>query len=468
MMSTTTTRHPEGTTSTRGILSFLRKDVFSHPTTHSVDFNTSIGGNLPPTTRELLIVATNQRKKLEEILIEKDATVDPRGVIAAVEAYMPSVWRLTTSFEAAGSVAIKINKPIEFKWTSPLAKKTKEWGFGVFIFEIIFVLSLRALAHRDTARVILNSDSSKLVEASRELRSGAGIFEFLRKQLLPRWANPPTARPLETFPAVLQGLETLYLADAQRLATIKAVESGSTHLTVCKLLMGAADKYEFAGRAFASLGQPLFDSLGTNVLEELGAFPAILRALAANELAQSFMNKGDYSHAAGLARDCVKRLDVIVMGKTLQSSTLQVELNAAKTRALILATEYEKDCANVYFTVPAFDAEWPTDHAFIASPISYEMPEGEIVSFIQVGSSSSSTNTVGNNTLSDSSSVKSYFESNWKTSMEASTTSTLVAPKGIDADAFKELPEDIQKEIIREAAGGAVGGGDNKGKKTDL
>ena len=443
-------RHATGTVASPDLLLFLRPDCFQHPATKSVDFDASIGGALDGPARELLSLATSQRAKLEAVIADRKAAVDPRNVAAAVEAYLPSVWRITTSFEASAGVPIKLNSPLSFTWNSPLAKKSKDWTFGVLIFEVVFVLSVRALSHRDAARVILAADAKRVVDASKELRMGAGIFEFLRRQLLPRWSNPPPQRPLETLPAVLHALESLYLADAQRFAVQKAVDSGTQPSAVCKLLMGCADKYDFAARALRSLDAATFESLSPNILEELGAFPAILRAVAANELAQHFKAKDEPAKAAGLARDAFHRLSVISMGKLLQASPLQRALDQAKERAQALALEYENECTNVYFCVPETnELGWPEEGSFIVSSLPYEMPTGDIVSFREVKGGATGPAAAKQDS-------KSFFEKLWPsssaTSGAGSDVGDLKPPPGVDPTTFAELPEAIQKELAGQQA----------------
>jgi hypothetical protein len=110
-------------------------------------------------------------------------------------------------------------------------------------------------------------------------------------------------------------LGALFVADAQRVSIAKAVANGSSPSVLAKLLLGAADKYDFAGRCLTQVARESFDTVIPSLLDELGAMPAVLRACAANLFGQIYWGKGEYAKGLGFALDSVKRFEALKMGK---------------------------------------------------------------------------------------------------------------------------------------------------------
>jgi len=360
-----------------------------NPTTRPIDFSACFGGNLSSEARDLLHLATAQRNKLIEVLGASGdaAPPDPRNITAAVEAYLPSLWTITASFEAASTLSVKLTSvKLEFKWVSALAEKPKEWTFGVLIFEVCFVLAIRALAHRNTARIILEANPSAYVDASKELCRAAGIFELVANGLLPRWASAPASRPPEVFAPVALCFAAMCLADAQRLMTAKAVASDAASTLVAKLLVGAEDKYAYATRALQTLDKATFDGTSAVLKEELGAMPPLCRAVASSELAFAAHDKGEYGKAAAYARESARRLGALTaLGKNLVRAGLAKQVADARGRSEALANEYENEATTAYFmAVPAVaELAW-ADGSFIAKPVPYELPDANLVSFSEL------------------------------------------------------------------------------------
>jgi hypothetical protein len=90
--------------------------------TSAVDFDGTIGGTLELDARKLLKVATAQRKLLMQGITNEGAAVDPRNIISSVDAYYPSLWRITRSMEESAGAQIKLLKPLEITWRSALGK----------------------------------------------------------------------------------------------------------------------------------------------------------------------------------------------------------------------------------------------------------------------------------------------------------------------------------------------------------
>lgn len=135
-----------------------------------------------PQRRQLLLLATRNRELLEEGLTYEGDKVDPRNIIAAVDTYLPSVWKIQESLEYSASATIKLNRELEFYWTTMLNTKRKEWKNGVFVYEVCFILVIKAMSHYNQAGNFIQQAlvaepeeaRSRLVQAAKELRTGAG------------------------------------------------------------------------------------------------------------------------------------------------------------------------------------------------------------------------------------------------------------------------------------------------------
>lgn len=472
----------EHTAAGKDVLLFLKAPFVVPATTSPVDFDATFGGALPPQARDLLQRTTLQRAKLAEVLGDKN--LDVRNLIAAVDAYLPLLWQLTASLQAQ-EASVKLARKLEFKWTSALSNKPKELAVGhTLLFETSFVLTLRALAHRDAAQIALESDPENFAQVSKELRTGAGIFDFLANDLLARVEHTDSGeRPLEMNRLVMASLSALFLADAQRVAIAKALHTNASPSVVAKLLLGAAERYEFSARCITQTNKLSFDLLIPGLLEELGALPAILRACAANALAQMHWLRGEHAVALTFAQDASHRLEIIRMGKGLQQSELQRHLVAATGRARALEDEYTRDCSLVYFIKPAEShlVQVPNG-SFVMDPIAYELPLAEVVSFVAVPGGA------GPASKAETQSVQSFWSSLWAKPADSSSSSSsggkeetvsasqvsgakgghlpstlqaelpspilshaqsaaIPTPAGMDPGVFASLPLDIQREI---------------------
>jgi len=461
---------PLKTSVSTDILLFFKTPFTCLPASKPVDFDALIGGNLSTDARTVLKLATEQRKKLLEVLA--DPKVDVRNIIGAVDAYLPSIWRITASItasiQASSDASIKVNKAIEFKWKSSLNKKGKEFSGNVFLYELAFVLTIRAIYHRDASKILLEKDPHAFQDVGKELRTAAGIFEFAGRDLLSRWQSPPEHRAPEVLSEVHSCMAALYLADAQRVAIAKAISAPGINPTlIAKLLIGAAEKYEFATRCLQRVDKETFDSMIPGLLEELGAYPAILRGFAANCVAQAAWAKCEYSKGLAYAIDGARRLQVITMGKGLQSSPLQDHLTKAIARAVELEKEYHNDCTNVYFEKPLKELK-PLDASFIINSIPYELPPVELVSFAEVplpaGQAKMPIQSFWTSLWAKPQDYPSNNEEHRAAGNEVSgatalpglpdETTCVEVPKGVDPSVFSALPDDIKKEITQDVARG--------------
>jgi len=315
------------------------------------------------------------------------------------------------------------------------------------------------LYHREAAKQLWQKDEDCFVDAGKELRTGAGIFDFISKDLIARWAKPPENRPPELIPKVQACLTALYLADAQRVAIAKALRGESSALTIAKLLIGCAERYEMAGRCLQSVDKETFDSIVPGLLEELGAYPAVLRACAANCLAQHYWGKKDFARGYAHAIDATQRFKLINMGKGLKETQLQHYAEVATARTNAMEREYQNDCENVYYEKPSKDLR-VVEGQFIITIIPYELPVSELVSFAEVPLKGQKK----------AMKIQNFWSALWAKpidypqskdehvagAVEVSGAMGVIVdraeklsdpPKGVDPEVFANLPAEIQQEI---------------------
>lgn len=364
------------------MLEFRHPFISQVPSSKPMDFDKLFIGNLSPDARDLLRLATSQRAKLEEALRDDDK--NPRHVVGAVDSYLPSIWQVTASMKATKQEAVKLKTKLETKWTSALVSKKKEYVGTVFLFEVAFVLTLRGLMHRDAANLVLERKEDDFVACGKELRVGAGIFEFIEKDLLPRWTSTPeTKPPPECVVQVHNALQKMFLADAQRVAIAKAMATKSNPSLLAKLMLGAADKYDSALQSLKNADKETVDALNPALLEELAVSSAYLRAEASYCLAEASWQKSEYAAGLMYAIDSCDRFDKIKASKIYSGAKFVQLLAEARKRAVDREKEYHHDCNNVYFIPAAKEITYP-DGSFIITAIPYELPRSDILSFSEI------------------------------------------------------------------------------------
>lgn len=106
----------------------LNLEMFDTPKTpkskkNQVNYSEIMGGDLSGEVRELLELGTQQRRLLVQSLTYAGTVPNPQNLIGAVNAYLPSLWRIQRSLEYSKDTKIKITAPLEFIWSSVLANE---------------------------------------------------------------------------------------------------------------------------------------------------------------------------------------------------------------------------------------------------------------------------------------------------------------------------------------------------------
>jgi len=441
----------------------LNFSEFAVPMTKPVDFDAVIGGELLFEARELLGVATTQRDTLMDGIAQLGAgDADPRNVVASVETYLPSIYKITYSMEKSASAKIKLRKPLEFHWTSALVKKPKQskmYKGTVLVYELAFVLTIHALSLYNMAGMLLHPEKKDRMEnlksASTQLRKGSGILDFVGQVLLPRWMSPPENRPPEVMSEVISIVSELFLCMSQRIAIVQGMLKPSPPKVLGKLLLGLSQRYENVMANISRLGS-LRDKLLEIIVEEPGLMSKVSFALALNYFALSSKEKGSPGEAVAFA---AYANDVIsgVLHSPAMESFLKPRVDAVKGGIRENYREIQDENEKVFFDgVPTRDRlEIPTG-SFIAKPGDYNLPDVEAVSF--------APNTPIEEEMEDdkkekraSGGISSWFGmGNSSTKKKAAADEAaavardgkLEVPPGYDKEVFDNLPPDIQQEVV--------------------
>lgn len=449
---------------------------------NSVNYDRVIGGDLQPEVRKMLKVASQQRITLIQGLSYVDAKPDPRNIIAAVDAYLPNVWKIQRSLEFSQSTKIKLEAPLEFEWTSVLSPddRVRATVQGVFVFEVSYVLIIRGLAHYNNAKAMLRNltDSSSteqvlqvLKNAMQELRVGAGIFDHLATNVLPNWRKPPAMPPAELTVEVARGLSWFYLCMAQRLFIVAALIKGSVSI-VPRLFGGLKEKSNLAVREFCSL-----EGFQVRVTPTLYEEPQLMYALCGiwtmkykgvtlhdkvtNDEAEVDNMEDTFGQAVAYMGVAAQRARNAAVTGLSMKKRMTTYLNREAKEVASLHREYQEENNTIYFG--RFDSEEIEDitksqNVFNLTAIPFHMPEVTALSFEEIPKPEGWGEPVRN------------FDPSKHKNEQITADGTFIPP-GVDPEIFKALPEDVRNELVeqyfaeQEAAAGAKGKGKKKKKK---
>uniref|UniRef100_A0A7S2R628 BRO1 domain-containing protein n=1 Tax=Mucochytrium quahogii TaxID=96639 RepID=A0A7S2R628_9STRA len=450
----------------------LRFFEFNSPRTKHVDFNGIIGGALSFEARELLGVTTSQRSTLMDALDNSGQTVDPRNISAAVENYLPSVYKLTHSMEQSAGAHIKLNKPLEFSWTSVLLKKSKqnvENKCQVLVYEVCFVLTVQALAHYNAAKNLVCTENpsrmSNLVAAAKEVRKGAGILEYVSQVLIPRWTNPPKNRAPEVVGEVVLALCGLFCCMGQRLTVVQGLQRGLPPSAIAKLLFGLSERYSQINQQLRSLDKSLYDSLLDSLLDEPAILSVACYALGAQMMGEKAKADGEPGKAVGYLLLASNKLAGILYNPSTEELLKEYVVNAQHAVDEKFH-QYKADNESIYFEgVPTADALDIPKGSFMCNPLDYSLPEVSAVSFASTDGGIESAEamnapdgTQGDSGKSSGGSMRgalSWFgfgggkkDNNKEEDTSEAAGSDDFVPPGYDRDVFTNLPPDIKKEVL--------------------
>lgn len=430
------------------------------PTTKAVDFNATIGGNIDLAARELLTVATQQRETLTDGMDNSGHRVDPRNVVAAVENYLPSVYKITYSLEQNASTQIKLNRPLSFSWSTVLAKKRKEYKFGVLVFEVCFILTIQALGHYNVARELLDPErdnrASMLMAAAKELRKGAGILQFVAQVMLPRWVNAPDVRPPEVMSSVVGFVCDLFMSMAQRIIIVQAILKGSPPSAIAKLLLGLSEKCGNVSSSLAAMG-PVKDTLVDSMVEEPALYALVGHGLALRYLGEAAKLKEKPGEAVAWLSASAETLGRVAFSPSMEG-TIKPKVHAVRRVVDARLQELKADNEAIYFEgVPTRDRLDVPHGSFIATTAEFSLPEVEAVDFASKDVPAAAPEPAKAKAASPAKRASGAFggwfggkkkDASASKDAGAGAGGAMEAPPGYDREVFDSLPDDIKEEVV--------------------
>mmetsp|Transcript_35065 Transcript_35065/g.43276 ORF Transcript_35065/g.43276 Transcript_35065/m.43276 type:complete len:408 (+) Transcript_35065:115-1338(+) len=382
------------------LLTFLD---FGVPSTNPVNFCDVIDiTDLRDGAKSLLRLASDRRQTLEDGLSYEGSKVDPRNVIASVNVYLESVWAVQESLEYSAQTRIKLKGPLEFTWTSVLcsAKNRGKKGFTnqVFVFEVCYVLVVRALAHYNNSFILCKEadgqepmNRENLISAVKDLRVSSGILKYVANTLLPRWQSPPHDKPPEVFVEVLESLSKSFLCMAQRITIVSVLMKGDSvnKSLIVKLFLGLEEHYQGVVTPLSTLPKQVREKdISPTLFDEPATFAIVANALAWKYMAIDAHSKIESSDrpdilsgkAAAFIAHSYTKLKNCKLGTGSKHLRHVVDAEIADIGAKY--TEYQTDNEKVYFGIaPDMDDVELPQRQFLPTAVEFEMPKVDVVSF---------------------------------------------------------------------------------------
>lgn len=219
------------------------------------------------------------RRRMAGALASQPAS---QAVVSAIEEYLLSLQAALDRHER--QEADKVPKAT-FKWRSILSKgicmsltaatteKPIVANASIWFEAINVLLSLAyawiGMANRAVGSLAAATEAG-CTEGADLLARAAGVFKSLANYWLPRWRNKKGSIPPECTADVLLSLAELMLADANRLAMIKAQRRGLSPATLIKLAVVVHTGYEQSASYLRRLRKPEADELAEPFRDYVG------------------------------------------------------------------------------------------------------------------------------------------------------------------------------------------------------
>ncbi|KAL7748442.1 hypothetical protein RI367_006135 [Sorochytrium milnesiophthora] len=259
--------------------------------------NLSYEGSLKATEKvspEHIRSLTKLRASLRTVL--KTAPNAHQDIIKAVQGYLPYLFALDANMKTHDYDCVKM--PIEFAWKSVLCKGAMKPTFTIpsIEFELHYTLLVLGFALYNhgaelTGRSSSSDTANQLAQASECILRAAGVFQYIEREVAPRWINLPSERPPEILKPAATALFMMCLADAQSLAVAKAVAAGTTSPgLLAKLCVDCAKKLAAAHEALRGMEydyKDVSDSFRTYLTDKATYMLAHAEMLVAHDSAKN-------------------------------------------------------------------------------------------------------------------------------------------------------------------------------------
>ncbi|EFA80981.1 hypothetical protein PPL_05814 [Heterostelium album PN500] len=291
---------------------------FDLPQSKRIQFETTIRTQTVQ-SNQLLAEASLKRNELI-IVIEKSPAA---SVIKAIEKYLPDLYSFILTIE--NNPNIRLNEHMCFDWTSFACTKTFYAAYSLRN-ELVMVLMLYGMAHFNRVAEIndtLNEENfdENIKLMANHLKIAAGIFEFVNRVELPRWAKSADELHLECSSNVSLGMSLLCVSLGNSLTVRKALRSNTSHSLVAKISCEAWHKAEMAKNTLKDLSHN-FKRLPKPFRNYLSSYTSLQHSVTMMEMARAAIDTKQISMALTYFQESIN----IISKLKKPSDTKQLEI----------------------------------------------------------------------------------------------------------------------------------------------
>jgi programmed cell death 6-interacting protein len=230
---------------------------------------------------------------------------------------------------------------VEFPWYPAIGYNTTKAVLQNNIrYELANVLFNLAALYSQLAFAGNRTTSEGLKQAAQQARDAAGIFYFLRTEIIPDMRGTP---PEDMDSATLESLERLSLAQAQESFWQKAVKDGMRDGTIARLSAQVSDYYSQAGDLAIKS-----DAVSTEWIHHFQAKHHHFAAAAQFRQSRDCLEKRQYGEEVARLRDSVSCVNEALKEQRWINRTVLGDLQGLKTRVAEELKRAEKDNDVIY------------------------------------------------------------------------------------------------------------------------
>lgn len=253
--------------------------------------------------------------------------------IARLQRYAAQLQYLSGKFPIDIGVEFPWYPSLGFNTTKAVLQNNIRYELSNVLFNLAALYSQLAFAGNRTT-------SEGLKASATQFRDAAGIFYFLRKEIIPDMRGTP---PEDMDNATLESLERLCLAQAQESFWQKAVKDGMRDGTIARLSAQVSDYYsQAADLAIKS------DAVSTEWIHHFQAKHHHFAAAAQFRQSRDCLEKRQYGEEVGRLRDSVLCVNEALKEQRWINRTVLADLQGLKTKVTEELKRAEKDNDMIY------------------------------------------------------------------------------------------------------------------------
>ena len=230
---------------------------------------------------------------------------------------------------------------VEFPWYPSIGYNTSKAVLQNNLrYELANILFNLGALYSQLAFAGNRTTSDGLKQAATQARDGAGLFHFLRTEIIPDMRGTP---PEDMDSATLESLERLCLAQAQESFWQKAVKDGMRDGTIARLSAQVSDYYSQAGDLAIKS-----DAISTEWIHHFQAKHHHFAAAAQFRQSRDCLEKRQYGEEVARLRDSVACVNEALKEQRWINRTVLGDLQGLKTRVTEELKRAEKDNDVIY------------------------------------------------------------------------------------------------------------------------